>query len=274
MSNMATITDLVNMSKPYELSSDLFEGEIIVYIKGFTDENGNVRDSEYFAKEDRQGITWSIQVQGVIVVVLNELKLIIYPTICIFLPFCCDEFNDFFCIRNWSLIGRFVVPQSADNILFGNIFDRPLQLPWGTGAVLKFMQCVSSDEVYGLTDLHVHSFVDPTLEHDLMAQSKPWALSPLISTMPHFEHKRCPKNVQIPSFSPTESVKDSTDMLHFAVVEDYTHSAFSSPGDSSPPSPSSSSSSIASGKTNIFEKCRVIDQSIRTGQQPQVCCRE
>jgi hypothetical protein len=70
MSNMATITDFVNTSKPYKLSSDLFEGEIIVHIKGFTDENGNVRDSEYFAREDRQGITWSIQVQGEIVVFL------------------------------------------------------------------------------------------------------------------------------------------------------------------------------------------------------------
>jgi hypothetical protein len=147
------------------------------------------------------------------------------------------------------------VRQSADNILFGNIFDRPLQLPWGTGAVLKFMQYVSSDEIYGLTDLHVHSFVDPTLQHDLMAQSKPWALSPLISTMPHFAHKRCSENAQIPSlFSLTESVKDSTDMLHFAVVEDDTHSAFSSPGDSSPSSPLSPSSSIASGKTDIFQK--------------------
>lgn len=65
-SNMVTITDLINTSKPYKLSSDLFEGEIVVYIKGFTDENGNVRDSEYFSREDRQGVTWSIQVQGTV----------------------------------------------------------------------------------------------------------------------------------------------------------------------------------------------------------------
>lgn len=146
MSNMATITDLVNTSKPYKISSDLFEGEIIVYIKGFTDENGKVRDSEYFAREDRQGITWSIQVQG-------------DSSILLFLPNChlpndlhvsfCDESIDFLAFEtdHSNEIGRFVVPQSADNVLFGNIFDRPLQLPWGTGAVLKFMQYVSSDEI-------------------------------------------------------------------------------------------------------------------------------
>jgi len=76
MSNMAAITDLVNTSKPYKISSDWFEGEIIVHIKGFTDENGKVRDSEYFAREDRQGITWSIQVQGdSCILVLTELPL-------------------------------------------------------------------------------------------------------------------------------------------------------------------------------------------------------
>jgi hypothetical protein len=38
--------------------------------------------------------------------------------------------------------GRFLVPTSADDILFGNTFDRPLKLPWGTSAILKFMQYV------------------------------------------------------------------------------------------------------------------------------------
>jgi len=75
----------------------------------------------------------------------------------------------------WSIQvqGRFLQPHSADEILFGNTFDRPLKLPWGSGAALKFMH-----------------FVDPTLEHDLSSPVKPWALSPLISTMPHFSHAR------------------------------------------------------------------------------------
>lgn len=39
---------------------------------------------------------------------------------------------------------------SADNVLFGNIFDRALSLPYGSGAAIKFMQ-----------------YADPTLEDDL-----------------------------------------------------------------------------------------------------------
>jgi Protein of unknown function (DUF1769) len=38
------------------------------------------------------------------------------------------------------LTGRFLRPISADDVLFGNTFDRPLKLPWGSGAALKFMQ--------------------------------------------------------------------------------------------------------------------------------------
>ncbi|KAF8627916.1 hypothetical protein AX15_004178 [Amanita polypyramis BW_CC] len=130
--NLVPITDIVNTSTTHKVSSDLFKGEIAVYIKYFTDKDGDMRHSDYFQRGDRQGITWSIQVSG-----------------------------------------RFLEPQSADDILFGNIFDRPLYMPWGSSAALKFMQ-----------------YTDPTLEHDLFSQTKPWALSPLIATMPHFAHKR------------------------------------------------------------------------------------
>ena len=30
-------------------------------------------------------------------------------------------------------------PICAENVTFGNTFDRPLKLPWGSGAALKFM---------------------------------------------------------------------------------------------------------------------------------------
>ncbi|TFY68722.1 hypothetical protein EVG20_g3449 [Dentipellis fragilis] len=120
----------VNSGTPHSIFSDAFEGQVVVYIKGFTDTDGNVLDSEYFHREDRQGITWSIQVQG-----------------------------------------RFLKSYSADNVMFGNTFDRPLKLPWGSGAALKFMK-----------------FIDPTLDHDLSSPTKPWALSPLIATMPHFSY--------------------------------------------------------------------------------------
>jgi hypothetical protein len=61
---MVPITSIVNTSQAYPIHSDLFEGELVANIKGLTDEHGRVRDSEYLAREDRQGITWSIQVQG------------------------------------------------------------------------------------------------------------------------------------------------------------------------------------------------------------------
>jgi len=63
----------------------------------------------------------------------------------------------------------FLVPQNADDIMFGNIFDKRLRLPPGFGAALKF----------------VKSVIDPTIEQDLRSQTKPWALSPLVATMPY-----------------------------------------------------------------------------------------
>jgi len=54
----------VNSGVPHDIVSDAFEGQISTYIKDFTDEKGNILDSEYFRREDRKGITWSIQVQG------------------------------------------------------------------------------------------------------------------------------------------------------------------------------------------------------------------
>jgi hypothetical protein len=51
------------------------------------------------------------------------------------------------------------------------------------------------------------SFVDPSLEHDLTSSTKPWALSPLISTMPHLAHKRVPvsSSSSLASRSPSPS---------------------------------------------------------------------
>ncbi len=38
--------------------------------------------------------------------------------------------------------GRFLKEYSADDLLFGNIFDRPLKLPWVFSVAVKFMKCV------------------------------------------------------------------------------------------------------------------------------------
>ena len=67
-------------------------------------------------------------------------------------------------------------------------------------------------------------YIDPTLEHDLTSQSKPWALSPLISTMPHFTHRRMGGSETPPEFPPRESLKDDSSQLA-ATVEDPTDRA-------------------------------------------------
>jgi hypothetical protein len=178
---LVDISQLVNTSKVHNIRSDLFEGKIVANIKGFTGEDGVERSSGYFDREDKSGITWSIQVQG-----------------------------------------RFLKQYSADDILFGNTFDRPLKLPWGSSAVFKFM-----------------NFIDPTLHHDLGSSTKPYALSPLIATMPHFAHRRTelcgpppplqtsesvtehtyhPPNFLLGDFPPSHSIGDYTSELPYALV--------------------------------------------------------
>ena len=61
------------------------------------------------------------------------------------------------------------------------------------------------------------SFIDPTLEYDLIT-SKPWALSPLIATMPHFAHERIYELdglpwSELPPFPPPVSISDDTSQL-------------------------------------------------------------
>lgn len=99
------------------------------------------------------------------------------------------------------------------------------------------------------------SYIDPTLEHDLLSSTKPWALSPLICTMPHLVHTRVPScpaadtrsNMTTPGqsghhsrFPPTQSISDSTDELYLTVIQG--SSSASSSG-------SSSFSSLSSGKS-------------------------
>ena len=88
------------------------------------------------------------------------------------------------------------------------------------------------------------SYIDPTLEHDLLS-TKPWALSPLISTMPHFAHKRLrtvPADVEEPRFPPVKSLEDSLGELHLSVASESNLSLKPLDG----PTPSSSTSSLIS----------------------------
>jgi hypothetical protein len=64
--SLVPISNIVNTDTPHTISTDQFEGQVVVNIKGFTDPQEQVVvDSEYFHRSDRKDITWSIQVQGV-----------------------------------------------------------------------------------------------------------------------------------------------------------------------------------------------------------------
>jgi len=126
----ALVPITVNSGIPHNIVSDAFEGQILAYIKGFTDEEGNnvlQSENEYFQREDRKGITWSIQTQG------TSFDSVPVPL------FQARNDSD---RRALACTGRFLRPISADDVLFGNTFDRPLKLPWGSSAALKFMQYV------------------------------------------------------------------------------------------------------------------------------------
>ncbi|KDQ58782.1 hypothetical protein JAAARDRAFT_69203 [Jaapia argillacea MUCL 33604] len=153
----------VNSDIPHRITSDDFDGQILVYLKKSTGPDGKTLEHEYFEREDRKGITWSIQLQG-----------------------------------------RFTHPRSADDIMFGNIFERRLKLPKAAPAAIKLMK-----------------YMDPTLEQDIMSPTKPWALSPLISTMPYLAYTRINSDTKTkpPPFpSKPKSLVEDTSQLHFAVA--------------------------------------------------------
>ncbi|KAG8933880.1 hypothetical protein FRC03_010929 [Tulasnella sp. 419] len=148
----------------FYVKTSKFEGKIVVNIKGFVDEGGTEKRSTYFERKDKKE-------EGV----------------------------------TWSVQvqGRFLVPVSCDDVLFGNTFDRPLKLPWGSGAALQFM-----------------SYIDPTLTHDLQSD-RPWALSPLVSTMPHLTHFKHPSHEPLPTFDTTTWVgEDLSGLVTDGIAEE------------------------------------------------------
>jgi len=94
--------------------------------------------------------------------------------------------------QTWSIQcrGRFLKTLSVDDILFGNVFDRALTLPYGSGAALQFMK-----------------LQDPTLEYELQGD-RPWALSPLISTTPIISHEEHSPDEPLPTFSTAPLVEN------------------------------------------------------------------
>ena len=66
-----------------------------------------------------------------------------------------------------------------------------------------------------------NSFIDPTLEQDLASGTKPWALSPLIATMPYFHHTPIERGraAGTPAFPPTEPISDDTSRLRVRATQ-------------------------------------------------------
>ncbi|EJC98212.1 uncharacterized protein FOMMEDRAFT_137140 [Fomitiporia mediterranea MF3/22] len=89
-----------------------------------------------------------------------------------------------------------MLPFTADDILFGNTFDRPLKLFWLFKAAFQCM----------------HLF-DPTLEHALDGP-QPWALSPLVSTMPYLTHTSLARGRGPQLFPPKYSIADDGSSLN------------------------------------------------------------
>lgn len=105
--------------------------------------------------------------------------------------------------QSWSMQiqGRFKTEVNADDLVFGNEFDKPIKdhLPYGTSVALQFVK-----------------LVDPNLEHDLYSQ-KPHAWSPYLATMPRI------------SSAPVDEAKtDFNDWPTFPTHPDYVQDDISS----------------------------------------------
>jgi len=60
--------------------------------------------------------------------------------------------------------------------------------------------------------LQFASFIDPTLSHDLTCE-RPWALSPMISTMPYFSAIRQSPTAPLPEFDPLAEFQEDVSGL-------------------------------------------------------------
>ena len=67
--SLTDISDRVNTSRTHRIVSDTFEGDISLQIKRFPTHR-RTTSSDYFERLDRQGITWSIQVQGLYILLI------------------------------------------------------------------------------------------------------------------------------------------------------------------------------------------------------------
>jgi hypothetical protein len=132
--DLTPISHLVNTFETFSIKSDRFEGIMSVHIKGFVDENGQARESPYF-----RGTSGSNTPKGT----YNHTNVSSGTGYAANGNGATSAGGD--ASRKgvtWSIQvkGRFLQDVNSDDVLFGNTFDRPLKLPWGSGAALKFMK--------------------------------------------------------------------------------------------------------------------------------------
>ncbi|CAG8774945.1 3129_t:CDS:1, partial [Acaulospora colombiana] len=135
--DLTPISHLVNTFDTFSIKSDRFEGIMSVHIKGFVDENGQARESAYFKGTNGNGSPKGTYAHT------NVSSGTGYPAASGNVTPTngnggCDTSRKGV---TWSIQvkGWFLQEISSDDVLFGNTFDRPLKLPWGSGAALKFM---------------------------------------------------------------------------------------------------------------------------------------
>ncbi|GAA5963675.1 hypothetical protein JCM3765_003540 [Sporobolomyces pararoseus] len=105
----------------------------------------------------------------------------------------------------WSIAfeGKFKQNVTVDDILFGNTWEKPIKsfLPYGTSAALRFVK-----------------YVDPTLSCDLYSD-KPWALSPLFSTLQYLSIKEEDDSAVPSTFIPNPMPEDTSVVVPSDKVE-------------------------------------------------------
>ncbi|KAF9508234.1 hypothetical protein BS47DRAFT_1320831 [Hydnum rufescens UP504] len=144
-----------NTAARFKVKTSTYEGELSVYLKNFIDEHGVPSVKTEYFEHPER--------QG----------------------------------RTWSIQarGRFLNEVSGDNVMFGNVFDRPLHLPYGSSAALGFVK-----------------LQDSTLEHDLQGD-KPWALSPYLATMPFLSHTKISPEEDPPSIASNIIIEDAGGLI-------------------------------------------------------------
>ena len=176
-----------NTGEPTHVSNDAFEGDVALYIKNFADQNGHVEDSSYF--KERADVTWSIQVQGARIYTSLWCRGLMY------------EGQDVSC-RNTLRTTSCSVTSSTDRWRFHG--DSVPSLPlcsMSPSTVFQRLTCLIARD---------RRYMDPTLEQDLQSKAKPWALSPLISTMTYFAHTHTAELHKVSPFPPLKPIQDDT----------------------------------------------------------------